>query len=185
MLRIQSVLPEARFIHLIRDGRDVAVSILGMAWGPDNAEWAARRWKKRVQRARSQSPRLHHYMEVRFEDLIMETEPTLRRICEYLDLPFDESMLDYHQRAAGRLQEKARDLDRGPDRPIQPAEQRLESHAMTREPPDPERVGRWHDRLSLEDQQTFEQVAGDLLTELGYEVGAQRSEPVASDAAPT
>ena len=180
MLRIQSVLPEARFVHLIRDGRDVAVSILGMAWGPDTAEWAARRWKKRVQRARHQSPRLHHYVEVRFEDLIMDTEPTLRRICEFIELPFDEAMLDYHHRAASRLQEKARDLDRGPDRPIQPAERRLESHAMTREPPDPERVGRWHEKLSIEDQQTFEQVAGDLLAELGYEVGAGAGERVGS-----
>ena len=103
----------------------------------------------------------------------MDTEPTLRRICEFIDLPFDPAMLDYHQRAAGRLQEKARDLDRGPDRPIQPAERRLESHAMTREPPDPSRVGRWHEKLSLEDQQIFEDVAGDLLTELGYEIGTR------------
>ncbi|MGI9556738.1 MAG: sulfotransferase [Solirubrobacterales bacterium] len=170
MVRIQSVLPEARFLHLIRDGRDVAVSLVGMNWGPDTVAGAARRWRKRVLRGRQQAPRLRNYMEVRFEDLILDTEPTLRRICEFIELPFDDAMLHYHQRADERLQEKARDLDRGPDRPPQPAERRLASHAMTREPPDAGRVGRWRTKLSTEDQDIFAEVAGDLLAELGYDV---------------
>ena len=41
---------------------------------------------------------------------------------------------------------------------------------MTREPPDAGRVGRWRTMLSSEDQHTFEEVAGDLLAELGYDV---------------
>ena len=45
MIRIEHVLPEARFIHLIRDGRDVALSVLARDWGPDTVEGAARRWK--------------------------------------------------------------------------------------------------------------------------------------------
>jgi hypothetical protein len=178
MVRIQSVLPEAHFLHLIRDGRDVAVSLVAMNWGPDTVPGAARRWRKRVLRGRQQGPRLRHYMEVRFEDLILETEPTLRRICEYIELPFDEAMLEYHQRADERLQEKARDLYRGPDREPQPAERRLASHAMTREPPDPERVGRWHTELSPEDREAFEHVAGDLLGELGYEIGESAASAV-------
>jgi Sulfotransferase family len=171
MHRIESVLPEARFIHLIRDGRDVALSVLGMNWGPSTVPEAAFRWKKRILRAREQVPRIDHYVEVRYEDLVLDTGATLRRVCEFIELPYDEAMLEYHERAPQRLQEKARDLDRGPEKEPQSAEARLESHALATEPPDPERVGRWRTEMSAEDRAVYEQLAGDLLADLGYEVG--------------
>ncbi|MBA3474240.1 MAG: sulfotransferase, partial [Rubrobacter sp.] len=42
---IQDLLPEARFIHVVRDGRDVALSSMGLWFGPDSIEEAARRWR--------------------------------------------------------------------------------------------------------------------------------------------
>nr|MBA2296496.1 sulfotransferase [Actinomycetota bacterium] len=170
MIRIEHVLPEARFIHLIRDGRDVALSVLGMEWGPDTVEGAARRWKKRVMRGREQAARLPHYLEVRYEDLILDTEPTLLRICEYIELDFDEAMLRYYERAEERLSEKARDLYRGPDRPAVSAEHRMRSHALAKEPPKADRVYRWREKMTLEQRAEFEAEAGDLLADLGYEV---------------
>jgi len=170
MHRIESVLPEARFVHLIRDGRDVALSVMSMNWGPSTVPEAAFRWKKRVLRAREQVPRIGHYIEVKYEDLVTDTEPTLRRVCEFVDLPYDEAMLRYHERAEERLQEKARDLDRGPDKEPQPAAARMKSHELATEPPDPERVGRWRTEMSPEDRAVFEELAGDLLADLGYEL---------------
>jgi hypothetical protein len=170
MHRIESVLPEARFVHLIRDGRDVALSILGMNWGPSTVPEAAFRWKKRILRAREQVPRIGHYMEVRYEDLVRETDSTLRRICEFTELPYDAAMLHYHERAPERLREKARDLDRGPEKEPQSAEARLESHALAAEPPNPERIERWRTEMSPEDRAVYEELAGDLLADLGYEV---------------
>jgi Sulfotransferase family len=170
MHRIESVLPEARFVHLVRDGRDVALSVLGMNWGPSTVPEAAFRWKKRILRAREQAPRIGHYVEIRYEDLVRDTEATLRRICEFVDLPYDEEMLRYHERASERLQEKARDLDRGPDKAPQAAEARLESHALATQPPDPERTERWRTEMSVEDRAVYEELAGDLLADLGYEV---------------
>jgi hypothetical protein len=178
MLRIEHVLPEAHFIHLIRDGRDVALSVLGMDWGPDTVEGAARRWRKRVLRGREQAARLPHYIEVRYEDLILDTEPTLRRVCEYLELDFDPAMLRYYERAEERLAEKARDLYRGPDRPAVSAEHRLRSHALAKEPPKADRVYRWREKMTPEQRAEFEAEAADLLADLGYEVeGAQRNGP--------
>jgi len=171
MHRIESVLPEARFIHLIRDGRDVALSVLGMNWGPSTVPEAAFRWKKRILRAREQAPRIGHYHEIRYEDLVLDPEGILRRICELIDLPYDEAMLRYHERASERLQEKARDLDRGPDKAPQSAEARMESHALATEPPNPERIERWRTEMSAEDRAVYEELAGDLLADLGYEVG--------------
>ena len=179
MHRIESVLPEARFVHLVRDGRDVALSVLGMNWGPSTVPEAAFRWKKRILRSREQAPRIGHYVEIRYEDLVRDTEDTLRRICEFIELPYDEAMLRYHERAPERLQEKARDLDRGPDKAPQSAEARLSSHALATQPPDPDRIERWRTEMSAEDRAVYEELAGELLADLGYEVeGAPAERPV-------
>jgi hypothetical protein len=180
MRRIEWVLPEARFIHLIRDGRDVALSVLPMNWGPSSVTEAAELWVERVTIAREQGALVDHYMEVKYEDLVTETEPALRRVADFLELPWDPAMLDYHERAEERLKEKARDLPRKKSRGDQPAAARMASHAMAKQPPDPKRIGRWRTEMSAEDRGLYESVASDLLVELGYEVGEPAEpEPVA------
>ncbi len=171
MLRLQRVLPETRFIHIIRDGRDVALSVLKLNWGPSNPTEAAELWTERIEKARQQAPKVNHYLEIRFEDLVMDTEGTLRKVCEFIDLDFDPVMLDYHERAAERLKEKERDLPRS-NRPDQPAELRMKSHMLAREPPREDRIGMWKKKMSEEDVAEYEAVAAPLLTELGYELGA-------------
>ncbi len=168
MREIQTYLPEARFIHLIRDGRDVALSVLKQTWGPQSVEAAAEKWRSRVNRGRSQAPYLGFYMEVKFEDLILHTERELRRICEFIELDFDEDMLGYYLTAEQRLQEKARALPRAHGE-AQSAEKRLMSHAKTFEPPNPKMIGTWKQRMSPADRAAYEALAGDLLVELGYE----------------
>jgi hypothetical protein len=180
MRRIEWVLPEARFIHLIRDGRDVALSVLPMNWGPSSITEAAELWVERVTIAREQGALVNHYMEAKYEDLVTETETTLRRVADFLELPWDSAMLDYHERAEERLKEKARDLPRKKSRGDQPAAARMASHAMAKQPPDPKRIGRWRTEMSADDRELYESVAGELLAELGYEVGAPAEpEPVA------
>jgi hypothetical protein len=175
MRRIQRVLPEARFVHIIRDGRDVSLSHLRMNWGPETYEQSARLWRNRIRKARKMAPDIDHYMEVRFEDLVADTEGVLRRVCDFIELDFDPVMLDYHERAEGRLAEKARDLPRK-GRPDQPAETRLESHKLAKEPPRSDRVGMWRERMAPEEVAEYEAVAGDLLLELGYELGSEAGE---------
>lgn len=172
MREIQSYLPEARFIHLIRDGRDVALSVLRQPWGPQTIEAAAEKWRSRVLRGRSQAPYLGFYMEVKFEDLVLHTERELRRICEFVELGFDPGMLGYHERAEERLKEKARALPRAHGE-AQSAEKRLASHAKTFEPPNPDLIGTWKHRMSPEDREAFEALAGDLLGDLGYELESE------------
>jgi hypothetical protein len=172
MRDIQDYLPEARFIHLIRDGRDVALSILKQSFGPDTIEAAADRWRGRVLRGRSQQPYLGYYIEVKFEDLVLDTEGQLRRICEFIELDFEPAMLGYHERAEERLKEKARELPRGKGRDPQSAERRLKSHEKTFEPPNPSLVGGYRTKMDAADQAAYEALAGDLLAQLGYETGA-------------
>jgi hypothetical protein len=180
MRRIEWVLPEARFIHLVRDGRDVALSVLPMNWGPTNLTEAAELWVERISVAREQAELVEHYMELKYEDLVTDPEASLRRVCEFLELPWDPAMLDYHEHAEERLKEKARDLPRkGGELPPQPAEARMASHAMAKEPPNPTRIGRWRTEMSAEDRARYESVAGELLVTLGYEVGEPAERPPA------
>lgn len=171
MRRIQRVLPEARFVHIIRDGRDVSLSHLRMNWGPETYAQSAKLWRNRIRKARKMAPSIDHYTEVRFEDLVADTEGVLRRVCEFIELDFDPVMLTYHERAEGRLAEKARDLPRR-NRPDQLAATRLESHRLAKEPPRSDRVGMWRERMTPEEVAEYEAVAGDMLVELGYELGS-------------
>jgi len=171
MADIEGLLPEARFVHLIRDGRDAALSRASRVLkDPPPQAQVARRWKRRVLRARRDGGRLRYYLEARYEDLVTDPEPTLRRICEFVELDYDPVMLDYHERAEERLAEMARDLPERPGQVLRPADHRLEAHALTKEPPRTDRVARWRAEMSEVDQAAWARVAGDLLEELDYEV---------------
>jgi hypothetical protein len=90
---IQQLLPEARFVHVIRDGRDVAGSAEDGLSGPRDAEELARQWVGRVEAVRRRAHRLRHYLEVRYEDLLESPEAVLRQVCRFLELRWDRSML--------------------------------------------------------------------------------------------
>ena len=168
---VQRALPESRFIHLIRDGRDVAVSRERRTAGEElSVERHAMIWKRRINRARGQAPRLKHYLEVRYEDLVRDPEAVLRTVCEFIELPYDPAMLDYHERSGDRLQEIARDLDDDDGGSLRPAEERIEAHQLVTDAPREDRIDRWREKMPPEDIAQFEDTAGDLLEELGYEV---------------
>jgi len=176
MRQIERALPEARFVHVIRDGRDVALSRtkwrMKRVGRKPPVERLAKKWKKAITIARRQGNRLGHYLEVRYEDLVGETEPALRRICEFAELEFDPAMLHYHEGAAERLEEIAHTLPEREDRTALAAEARLSKHEMTTKPPERDRIFAWRGEMSEEDLATFEAEAGDLLAELGYPVGS-------------
>jgi hypothetical protein len=171
MKLIQRALPEVRFVHVIRDGRDVALSVLDRTLRDLTAADVARRWQKKIGKAREDSPKLAHYMELRYEDLVLATEPVLRRVCDFIKLDFDPRMLDYHERSSERLQEMARALPGDGRAQHLSVERRMATHAMTTKPPSADRVARWRTQMSADDRAAFEEVAGDLLAELGYPVG--------------
>jgi len=171
MRRIERALPEARFVHVIRDGRDVALSIRDRADKEHPIARIAERWVRRITRAREQARRLAHYEEIRYENLILETRPTLEAVCEFIALPWDDALLDYHERSADRLEEMKRELPDDGKRTTLSVERRMATHARTTEKPDPKRVSRWRESMSREDRELFESIAGPLLVELGYQVG--------------
>ena len=176
MRAIGGTLDEARFVHLIRDGRDVALSRRrrGMGAGKPIAD-TAELWRRRIEDARHQARRLRgRYLEVRYEDLVADPEPALRAICGQCALDFDPAMLAHQARAKVRLAELGHDLDAGGGRIPRSGEERVEAHALAARAATPERIGAWREEMDPADTAEFERVAGALLAELGYELASRR-----------
>lgn len=165
---IQRLLPEAHFVHIIRDGRDVALSTVPVWFGAGDVSGAAEEWARTLATARRQAERLSHYTEVRYEDLVRDPVPTLKRICEFLELEWDPAMLDYHRASADRLAVELGDV-REAGRLV-PRSERLAIHRLIGRPPQAERAGRWRREMSAEDIRAFEAVAGDTLRAFAYEL---------------
>jgi hypothetical protein len=151
-----SIFPSAQFIHIIRDGRDVAMSTINAYQDSRfyvDFYYAAWTWKLRVQKAIQSAQKLDddHYYELRYEDLITDTEQLLKDICDFLGE-------DYHREMA-KPHEFARQL-------ISPKN----VHSSVREPVTPQKSGRWRMTMSEMDLKLVQKVAGKLLDELGYKI---------------
>jgi Sulfotransferase family len=160
---LAAVFPEARFIHLIRDGRDVALSLMDHRWGDAGMVKAARFWKDRTRRGRDAGHRLgpNRYIEIRYEDLVQDAENVVKSVCAFIQLEFDPVMLRYHETSERRL------FDGRPGRP-QVSET---SHLNL---PPTKGLRDWRTQMPADHLALFEVVAGDLLEELGYERGTDR-----------
>ena len=94
--------PQARFVHIVRDGRDVVPSILGMQFGPDRFAEAVLFWQRRVEQGLAGGAALgpERYREIRYEALVADPEAGApRRVCPFLGLEYSAEMLRYHERA--------------------------------------------------------------------------------------
>jgi Sulfotransferase family len=150
---LATTFPEAHFIHLIRDGRDVALSYLDADFGTETLAESAIYWRRFVRKGRRDGTRLgDRYREIRYEDLLREPEAALRSLCEFVDLPYDPAMLDYHRRAGELLRSTPRS----------------EHHQRLHLPPT---VGLrdWRTQMDPGDVELFEAIAGEALVEVGYE----------------
>jgi hypothetical protein len=79
------IYPMSRCIHIIRDGRDVAVSNLSLPWGPKTVREAARRWKKLILEGRKGvDPKRLHYKEIHYEDLVDSPSEVLKNELAFL-----------------------------------------------------------------------------------------------------
>jgi hypothetical protein len=170
MTGIQAVLPEARFIHIIRDGRDVAVSLKKMWWGPkDDIVDQAANWMSRIHLARLQAENLEYYLEINYPDLILKTTETLKKICEFIELPYDPRMEMYYRRSQSRLDE-INQWNNTSDPTWDSREKQLTIFELTQKPPDRSRLGIYRKELTSAEIATYERIAENLLKELGFEL---------------
>jgi len=171
MLKIAQHFPEARFIHLIRDGRDVALSYRNVEFGPGaDPREAAMLWTWRIAFARTQAQFLPHYMEVKYEDLIHNSREVIEAIDAFVGLDFHPQQMAYHQTAKERLSEAHFQSNQQSEKDWK----RLQKYfSKTTSDPDPSRICRWKREMTDEDVRGFEAIARDMLVDLGYELGHQ------------
>jgi hypothetical protein len=164
--------PDARIIHLMRDGRDVYLSLSNWekvvergdliarlsTWGEDPASTGALYWEHLVRIGREDgaalAPGLYH--ELRYEALVTDPAAECEALCRFLGVPYESAMLAYHE---------GMDADR-PGHDSRPPTPGLRD---------------WRSQMRPEDIERFEAAAGDLLDELGYPRAFSRVSPKARE----
>ena len=157
---LHALWPLARFVHLVRDGRDVALSMMDwpkvrpkpgdfVTWHEDRVSTAALWWELNVRLGRKAGRSLGRelYYEMRYESLVCHPREESAALCAFLGVPYDDAMLHFWEGEAGSdpgLEKK---------RAHQPVTPGLRD---------------WSSQLSPEDKERFEAAAGALLDELGY-----------------
>lgn len=147
--------PDARFVHIIRDGRDACLSQLGQDFGHTELIPCAVDWQEQVSWVARMGAILgsDRYLELRYEDLVTDPEPVLQRICKFIGLPFDSAMLEYHRRVGDAVPDEKRHIWPLIDRP-----------------PQKDNINRWKSRMTTGERICFEKRAWSALQENGYQV---------------
>lgn len=138
--RLLQILPNARFIHLVRDGRDVARSCIGMGWA-GNVWTGVERWieAEHLWAKLSKNLSSEQQIEITYETLIKEPVETLTALCNFIGVPYDPAMLSYPQTTPYSL-------------------------------PDPKLIGQWQRKQSEHEIQLVESRISDMLIERGYQL---------------
>jgi sulfotransferase family protein len=166
---LNSLWPHARVVHLIRDGRDVALSLFDRTrtqrrawrlptWEEDPATTAALYWEWNVRLGREAGARLgpDRYCEVRYDALVADPELECQKLCDFLALDFDPMILRFHE---GRTRAEPGLSAKKAWQPITPG------------------LRKWQEEMAPGDVVRFEAAAGDLLEELGYERANAHASP--------
>jgi hypothetical protein len=152
--------PETKVVHLIRDGRDVALSVLDWSkgdrtagrfptWTEDPLTTTALWWEWHVRLGREAGARVgpEHYYEVRYESLVAGAERECAKLCGFLGVAYDDAMLRFHE---GRTRPKPGRASKAAWLPVTGG------------------LRSWREEMPADDVALFEAATGPLLDELGY-----------------
>lgn len=174
---IDRLLPDARFLHILRDGRDVAASMVaasrgwGSHWAPGSTGGAAYRWQRYVTAIRSASLPPHRYLEVRYEDLLERGPEVLQRCLAFCGVQ-SSSTLSSSLYDAFRLRGGSEGAGTAPDPLLWSGQVMAGADVPPTEPPGFLRkgvAGTWRSEWTARDRLAFDHMAGELLIGLGYE----------------
>lgn len=151
--RVRAHRPGARFLWLVRDPRDVAVSSRQSVFSPFHPYFTARLWAAQQAECEALWRRLgpEVVLRLRYEDLLADPEATVREVCRFLGEDFELQMLRYHETEGVRRGAALSESWRNTAAPV------LRDNA-----------GRWRGRLRDEELAAVEQVCGPMMDHLGY-----------------
>lgn len=169
---LQRLWPQARIVHLIRDGRDVCLSMIGRplqhlhrgtlnTWAHDPVTTAGLWWEWSVNLGRQAGNSLGRglYYEMRYESLVTQPAEECRALCAFLGLPYEERMLRFYE---GRRKIAPPSDGKHAWLPSQGNASELRLRPITAGLRD------WRSQMSHADVEKFEAAAGELLDELSY-----------------
>lgn len=141
---IGAVYPDAWIVHIVRDGRDVARSLVSQPWGPRTVGAAAELWASSVRAARAAASQLQRYQEVRYEALLADPRGELTRVLQFLGVDSSPPTIDAALLEAG-----------------------VAYNTDARRPEIGD--GKWRGDWTSRDVAAFSRAAGDVLVALGYD----------------
>ena len=160
-LHWRTILPgfaRVQVVHLVRDGRDVALSYRKAFFGPKHVYALAHRWQQYLAAAEQARAFLGEkaFLQVHYEDLLATPEQELRRICDFLGEEYSPVMLAYYQ------QDKVLKCDQ-------------RNATNLRRPVLSDNTGKWRSHMTGRELRIFEALAGDSLERYGYTRGLARA----------
>jgi hypothetical protein len=145
---------DAKFIHLIRDGRDVAKSFQRQGWYGPWMRGYTREWLRAVEfdMKFSKTPLNERILRVLYEELVLQPEATLRRICAFIDERFEDQMLQWQGKADNAVPLREKKFHSGLDKDMSPSD-----------------VSRWKREMTSREIFVAEALIGTQLRHFGYE----------------
>lgn len=147
---ILEMFPDAQIIHVIRDGRDCALSMFQRKYDFDvyNTYHAAKYWQQYVDTGQEYGQKLgsNQYLEIRYEDLLQDQIKTIKSVCKFLNEEYNESVINFKKASVqGKtpLLQQAVNMDN---------------------------FGKWRKNMSARQIRIFESAAGDTLKRNNYKV---------------
>lgn len=148
--------PDARFLFITRDYRDNLVSMRKFDWEAPHPVLQAWRWKyitHLMLRLKREYP--HRIFMFRYEDLVAQPEEWLRKICSFLQIPYNPVMLSFHEKA----EEGFSFIDK---------ETLLKYHDSLVKPINTSTIGLWREKLSSREVQLMDTTVGVHAEKAGY-----------------
>ena len=154
---LAELFPESKFIHLTRDGRDIFHSWRKMDKSKDNAASTALDWNYKIYRIEKSFSKLSddRKLTVRYEDLLDNSVNTVKHICSFIGVKFEEQMMEYHKTSHYYVGKHHSDL----------IFKSIDSNNMYK----------WKENLSPIEIRTFELLSGHNLKKYGYNISGKRN----------
>ena len=154
--------PRAVVLAIVRDPRDVCLSLRGLPWNYDSPPESARKWRRYAQRTERYADLFSsRFREVQYEQLLETPDRVLRDVLNWLGAPFEEEVLAFHRGENSRAELTQEPWKRKAARPI-----------------DPSNKEKWRRRMGPAERWIIQQITGKYLRKKGYEPA-----PVALDGA--
>lgn len=146
---LYQLLPDAQYVHIVRDGRDVALSIFQQEFGAKNVYKAASDWRQQLMSVRTFAASLppEQFLEIRYEDFLGSTDHVFRQLVDFLGVEIDPPGLEH---LATQLQQELK----------------------------ADNFNKWREGLTEPQQRLYKRIAGDVLTDYGYETATRRFQPI-------